>query len=421
MPKGEIVNDKSDRLHKEETRRRITKVDLPLDDLPLDAPSKAAPRDGLARDRLMAALTLFAGAGLLLALPFALQAGALFFLPLTMAIVIAIALVPLLEWLERHRVPAPMAAFLCVLLFLTAANAALASIVVPAWQWVRDLPSRIPQIQANLRPLLDFYANLEEFVNKSLLNFANEPMRQQPEVMATTPPRSLLDLFASSAPSALIEMFFAILVIYFFLSGWTKLRRSAITSRASFGGAMATARVIQDVVDDTSSYLGTITLINVTLGLVVAAALWMLGMPSPLMWGGIVTLLNYIPYFGPVFAAVLLAMGGLMTFPDLFAALLPAGIMVVSHIIEANVVTPYVVGHRLTINPLLILISLSFWGWVWGTPGALLAVPLLIIIQTILAAAGKPDIAGFLFEDGTLVRDRSELHATRRQSVDQSG
>ncbi|RYY26541.1 MAG: AI-2E family transporter [Sphingomonadales bacterium] len=377
--------------------------------------------DGQKRDRLMAALTLIAGIGLLLALPFALQAGSIFFLPLTMAIVIAIALVPLLEWLERHRVPAPVAAFTCVLLFLVAANVALASIIVPAWQWVRDLPTKIPQIQSNLKPLFDFYANLDKFVNKTLLNFANEPMRQQPEVMATTPPRSLLDLFATSAPSALIEMFFAILVIYFFLSGWTRLRRNAITSRSSFGGAMATARVIQDVVDDTSAYLGTITLINLTLGIIVATALWMMGMPTPLMWGGIVTLLNYIPYFGPVFAALLLAMGGLMTFPDLFWALAPAVIMIGSHMIEANVVTPLIVGHRLTISPLLILISLSFWGWVWGTPGALLAVPLLIIIQTVLAAAGKPDIAGFLFEHGTLVGDGGEGKSLRRQSRDQSG
>lgn len=377
--------------------------------------------DGQKRDRLLAALTLFVGAGLLLAVPFALRAGAVFFLPLTMALVIAVALVPLLEWLERHRMPAPVAAFTCVLLFLIAANAALASIVVPAWQWVRDLPSKIPLIQTNLQPLIEFYANLEDFVNRTLLNFANEPLRKQPEVMAATPPRSLLDLFASSAPSALIEMFFAILVIYFFLSGWTRLRRNAITSRSSFGGAMATARVIQDVVDHTSAYLGTITVINISLGLIVAAALWALGMPTPLMWGGIVTLLNYIPYFGPVLAAVLLAMGGLMTFPDLFWALMPAVIMTAAHMIEANVVTPLVVGHRLTISPLLILISLSFWGWIWGTAGALLAVPLLIIIQTVLAAAGKPDIAGFLFEKGTLVGDRNDLRASRRESRDQSG
>lgn len=371
------------------------------------------------RDRLMASLALIAGIGLLLALPFALKAGSEFFLPLTAAIVIAIALVPLLEWLERHRVPSALAAFTCVLLFLLAANVALASIVMPAIQWIRDLPARIPQIQKNLAPLIELYANLDQFVNRTLTNFAAEPMKQ-PAVMAATPPRSLLDLFATSAPSAIIESFFAILVIYFFLSGWTRLRRGAITSRASFGGAMATARVIQDVVDDTSAYLGTITLINLTLGLIVAGALWAVGMPSPLMWGGMVALLNYVPYFGPILAAFLMALGGLMTFPDIWWALAPAAIMIGAHLIEANVVTPLIVGHRLTISPILILISLSFWGWVWGTPGALMAVPILIIVQTVMNAAGKPDIAGFLFEHGTLVGDRAASRF-RRTNRDQSG
>ncbi|MEI9849957.1 MAG: AI-2E family transporter [Sphingomonas sp.] len=368
----------------------------------------------------MAALTLMAGIGLVLALPFALRAGSVFFLPLTAALVIAIALVPLLEWLERHRIPAPIAAFTCVILFLTAANVALASIVVPAWQWLQRLPNRIDQIQHNLAPLIEYYASAQQWVNETLMNFASGPVRQ-PVQAAAPPPTSLLDLFTTTAPSALIEMFFAILVIYFFLSGWTRLRRSAITSRSSFGGAMATARVIQDVVDDTSAYLGTITLINVTLGLIVAAALWWLGMPTPLMWGGIVALLNYIPYFGPVLAALLLAVGGLMTYGELGWALLPAIIMIGAHLIEANFVTPLVVGHRLTISPILILISLSFWGWVWGTTGALLAVPLLIIIQTVMNAAGKPDIAGFLFEHGTLVGDRSEPRQRRPGGLDHSG
>ena len=108
-----------------------------------------------------------------------------------------------------------------------------------------------------------------------------------------------------------------------------------------------------------------------------------------------------------------------MTYNDIWTALIPAAIMVGAHLVEANVITPLVVGHRLTINPLLILISLSFWGWVWGTAGMLLAVPLLIIIQTVLAAAGKPDIAGFLFEHGTLVRRiiRTTTHGVDRRGV----
>lgn len=370
---------------------------------PMVAPAAHDSEPENRRDRLLASLTLMIGIGLVFALPFALREGSPFFLPLTAAIVIAIALVPILEWLERHRVPAPLASLICVLLFLTAANAALASIVVPAWDWVGIIPDRIDNIQSNVKPLIDFYANFEKFVNRTIQELAQSRPIRPSQTAAESPPRSILEFAATSAPTAIIEMFFAILVIYFFLSGWTRLRRKAITSRTSFGGAMATARVIQDVVDDTSAYLGTITIINVTLGLLLAGALWLIGMPTPLMWGGIVALLNYIPYLGPIFAALMLAVGGLMTYQDVWTAMLPAAIMAGLHLIEANVITPLVVGRRLTINPIMILVSLSFWGWVWGTPGALLAVPLLIIIQTVLKAAGKPDIAGFLFEHGTLV------------------
>ena len=101
-------------------------------------------------------------------------------------------------------------------------------------------------------------------------------------------------------------------------------------------------------------------------------------------------------------AALLLALGGLISFSDPWTALLPPLIFVGLHMVEANAITPMVVGKRVRINPLLILLSLSFWAWVWGTTGALLAIPLLIILKTVFAAAGTPDIAGFLFEHGTL-------------------
>ena len=181
-----------------------------------------------------------------------------------------------------------------------------------------------------------------------------------------------------------------------------RIASGLIVSRGSFEGALTTARVIQQVVAATSTYLGTITVINVTLGALTAGILWRLGMDSPLMWGGIVAVFNYIPYLGPIASALLLFFGGLMTFPDAWAALLPPAIFLCLHLVEANFITPMIVGKRLTVSPLAILISLSFWSWVWGTTGALLAVPLLIIMKTVFAAAGTPDIAGFLFEDGTL-------------------
>ena len=353
------------------------------------------------RVRLLASLNLLGGIGLVIALPFALRAGAEFFLPVTAALVVAIALVPMLEWFERRGVGPRIAAGLCVIIFLAAAAFAIASIVLPAIEWVAMVPERIDRVRVTLAPLLDLYNNLEKFIDKTVSQIAASTDGGGREVRIATP-NSMLGIITASAPHAAIQLFFALLVIYFFLSGWTSMRRRTITSRGSFEGAMTTARVIQEVVEATSTYIGTITVINVTLGALTALILWGLGMPSPLMWGGIVAVLNYIPYLGPVAAALLLFIGGLMSFPDVWSALLPPMIFLAMHTVEANAITPMIVGKKIEVNPLLILVALSFWAWVWGTTGALLAVPLLIILKTIFAAAGTPDIAGFLFEGGTL-------------------
>jgi len=367
------------------------------------------------RDRLLASIALSTGLGLILALPFALRAGAEFFLPLTAALVIAIALVPLLEWMERRGLPSGVAALLSVIGFLLVAYTALVLIVVPATDWFSALPQRLPQIQANLAPVIDLYSNLQRFVDETLQMLATGPVAAA-QTAVVDAPRSLLQFAATSAPAAIIQMVFALLIIYFFLAGWTRLRRRTINSRGSFDGAMAVARVIQNVVDATSAYVITIATINLCLGLAVAVALWLIGMPSPLMWGGIIALLNFVPYFGPMLAAALLALGGLMVFDDVWFALLPAALQIAFHLVEANVVTPMLLGRRLTMNPLLILVSLTVWGWVWGTPGALLGVPLLIILQTVVAAAGTPDIAGFLFEQGTLTVPRMKENADKEET-----
>ena len=358
------------------------------------------------RVRLLASLTLMGGVGLIIALPFALRAGAEFFLPVTAALVVAIALVPMLEWFERRGVPSKLAALLCVLVFLAIAIFAVAAIVIPAIDWVVLIPQRIDRVTQALAPLIDLYSSLEKFIDKTAARISIEA--SQARTVRVETPNSMLGIITASAPHAAVQLFFALLVIYFFLAGWTGMRKRTIVSRGSFEGALTTARVIQQTVDATSTYIATITIINVCLGGLTAAILWAMGMDSPVMWGGIVAVLNFIPYLGPIASALLLFVGGLMVFPDVWAALLPPSIFVAFHLIEANFITPMIVGKRLTISPLAILVSLSFWAWVWGTTGALLAVPLLIIMKTIFSAAGTPDIAGFLFEHGTLTHAGEE-------------
>jgi predicted PurR-regulated permease PerM len=359
------------------------------------------------RDRLLASLTLIGGIGLIVALPFALRAGAEFFMPVTAALVVAIALVPLLEWFERRGIPSKPAAGMCVVIFLGLALFAIGSIVVPASDWVAQVPTKIPKVRTTLEPVIRLYKHLDRWIERASSQIAIAPT-QPARTVSIEQPHSMSTLLISSAPHLLIQLFFALLVIFFFLAGWTAMRKKAIVTRGSFEGALTTARVIQQVVAATSTYLGTITLINVGLGALTAGALWLLGMPSPVMWGGIVAVANYIPYLGPIVCALLLFAGGLMAFADIWGALAPPAVFSCFHLVEANFFTPMVVGHRLTISPLSILISLSFWAWIWGTTGALLAVPLLIILKTIFSAAGTPDIAGFLFEHGTLTHAGEE-------------
>ena len=175
----------------------------------------------------IASLTLIAGFGTLLGLPFALRAGAEFFLPVTAALVIAIALVPLLEWFERRGIPAKLAAALCVLIFLATAIFAVAAIVIPAIDWVSLVPERIDNVTMTLQPVLDLYANLERFVDNIASRIASSGASGR-EVRIETP-NSMLGIITASAPHALIQLFFALLVIFFFLAGWTGMRRRTIT------------------------------------------------------------------------------------------------------------------------------------------------------------------------------------------------
>ena len=203
------------------------------------------------RDRLLASLTLIAGVGMIVALPFALRSGAEFFLPVTAALVVAIALVPMLEWFERRGVPAKLAAGLCVVIFLTMTVFVIGSIVLPASDWIAQVPQKIGKVRAALEPVVDLYKNLDRFIDSTLSQVAMSP--DQTRSVRIETPNSMLGLLASSAPHLLIQLFFALLVIFFFLAGWTTMRKETIVSRGSFEGALTTARVIQQVVDATST------------------------------------------------------------------------------------------------------------------------------------------------------------------------
>lgn len=366
--------------------------------------SESADSDAHRRDRLLSGLNLLLAAIVLLGAPFALQAGSVFFLPLAAAIVIGLILIPGLEWLERRRIPTALAALLAVILFVAAANLILVSIIIPAIDWVQLLPKQLDQVRDNLSPILNTLGDAENFARRIGRSFGvnaefETAMLGVPVIVAG---------FAGAAPSALFQFLYTLLLAYFLLMTYAGIRDGILKGHARPTGASQLTRLMRDVVRSTAAYIFTISAVNLALGAAVSLMAWAFGLPTPLMWGGFAALFNFVPYAGPVLVGLLLLLGGLVSLGSAFEAMLPALAFLGMHMVEANIITPALVGRRLTINPVLILLSLSFWGWVWGAVGALLSVPLLIMARVFIHHVGAPDLLGFLFRDGTLVHEEAD-------------
>lgn len=171
------------------------------------------------------------------------------------------------------------------------------------------------------------------------------------------------------------------LLVFFFLSYGRDVAAHLVTATPGFSYRRVALRLIRGIQREFSRYLLTVSVINVCLGLVTAAMLWALGVPNPMLWGGMATLLNFMPYVGAVTTTLVLLFVGLVHFASPWQALAPAACFAAAAALEGNVITPMILGSRLRLSPLAILVWLLIWGWLWGIPGALLAVPLLTCLK----------------------------------------
>ena len=142
-------------------------------------------------------------------------------------------------------------------------------------------------------------------------------------------------------------------------------------------------RISREIQQCVSQYLFFVGMVNVAFGALVGLSLHLLGLPNAAMWGGVAACLNFIPYFGPIVGILAVTMAGLLAFDTLGRSLLPAGAYLLLHLLEADLVTPFLLGRRYTLNPVVIFVSLLFFAWLWGVPGAVLAVPLLVTVKAV--------------------------------------
>jgi len=312
-------------------------------------------------------------------------------LPIILAFVLKLMLQPGMRLLERIRVPRSLAALILIAVGLSAIFAIGAGVSGPARDWVARLPEGVPRMEEKLQ----FLKRPIQTVS-SLLHKADN--LGQPEAASGGQGLGLTaTLFRGTQhfASGLLE---TILVLFFLLvSGDTFLRR-IVEILPRFKDKRQVVDISQQIESNVSAYLVTVTIMNAGVGIATAAVMWACGVGDPVLWGVVAFLLNYVPIMGPLLGVVLFLVAGMLTISTLWQALLPAGLYFVIHLVEGEAVTPMLLARRFTLNPVLVIISLIFWFWMWGVPGAILSVPMLAIAKIVCDGVKPLNAIGHFLE-----------------------
>jgi predicted PurR-regulated permease PerM len=301
-------------------------------------------------------------------------------LPLVFAIILKLLLQPAMRVVERLRVPRILAALLLILALFGTIVGLGAAISGPAGTWAAKLPEGIPRLQERLSFMREPIDALQRFLQQ-----VDDFGRTGPSPTAAAPtqgPTLLSKLFTGTRNFAGGFLTTVLFLFFLLVSGDIFLHR-LVEILPRFSGKRQVVEISQHIESDISSYLVTITIINAAVGIVMALAVWLTGVGDPILWGTVAFLLNYVPILGTAVGVVIFLLAGLLTTDTLWLALLPAGIYLGLHFIEGQTVTPMLLARRFTLNPVIVIISLVFWFWMWGIPGVILSVPMLAIAKII--------------------------------------
>ena len=324
--------------------------------------------------------TIFLGGLFLLALLAALYVASPIVLPVVLAIVLKLLLQPLVRLSDRLGVPHGLSAALAILLLALSLAALASGVAGPAASWAGKLPEALPQIQQQLAFLARPIGTLEWMMDQlQNLTGAGASPPQGPSVH----PSNVMGALFSGTATVAGGLFTTLIVLFYLLvSGETFLRRF-VEILPSFAEKRQAVEITLDIETNISAYLITVTLINFIVGVCTLAVMWACGVANPLLWGVIAFVVNFVPILGPMVALVLFLMASVVSLGVTWWALLPVGLYFVVHIIEGELVTPMLMARRFTINPVAVILALLFWYWMWGVPGAILAVPMLAITKIV--------------------------------------
>lgn len=301
-------------------------------------------------------------------------------LPIVLALLLALLLSPLVRGLTRLRLPRPLAAGVIVLSLLATTMYGFYALSEPASLWLQKSPQLLSELERKLRPIKEKVKEVDKAAEQvEKIARPNTP-RNAVEVNERGGVRQLLLGGTQTLVTSLLIIFF---LLYFLLATGDRLFRRLLDLMPSVSARKSALAAAHCIGRDVSTYLGTMALINLVFGAVIALTMYLLDMPNPMLWGVLAAGLNFVPYLGPMVMAAILTVVALLTFDGVGDALLVPAVFLVLNQIEGDLLTPWLLGHRLSLNPLTIFLGLIFWAWLWGAVGAFLAIPILVTVKAI--------------------------------------
>lgn len=324
--------------------------------------------------------TFFLGGLFVIACMAVLYVAAEIVLPVILAIVLKLLLQPLVRLLEDFHIPRTIGAVLSVLLVLLAFGGTISMLAGPAANWAGKLPEAIPKLKASLSFLQDPIDAVQGMM-KQIEGLAGDAGPPSPGPAMR--PFTLVGAVLSGSATATSGVFTTLLILFYLLvSGETFLRRM-VEILPRFKDKRQAVELSLHIERDVSLYLLTVSCINAIVGIATGCVMWACGVANPVLWGAVAFVLNFVPILGAMVGLVVFLMVSVLSLGVTWWAVLPVGLYFGIHVLEGEFATPMLLARRFTINPVALILALIFWYWMWGVPGAILAVPLLAITKIV--------------------------------------
>lgn len=304
-------------------------------------------------------------------------------LPVALGIMLALTLSPLVRMISRTGLPTPAAAALVAV--STAALVVLGIVLLSGTvsSWFDD----IPRISAEMKDKLQGFAQTLQAVKEASEQVENvtsggATTPQEPQKVVVQQP-GLVTAAVSNLAGFSTSLLVGLVLALFLLSSGNMFYDKIVESLPRLADKKRALRIIRDIEQRMSYYLLAITGINAALGLLIGIAMYLIGVPYPLVWGLVAFGLNYLPYLGGAVGTLGVAAFSLVSFDSLSYALVAPAVYFSLTSLEAQFITPVLLGIRMQMNTVSVFLSVIFWGWLWGIPGALIAVPILAVVKTV--------------------------------------